>query len=194
MNQSQRALAAPFFAMLLMAHGPASDDPIAGMFGVASGMPAQAMDIVEAGDGQLLEIAPPTPDTRFGTYVALATPQAGLCKFTAVGTPMKDMAGQVVRQNYADIQAELTALYGAARLDEPDLLDADGSRPEKWVRALLNDDGKLETIWLAGPQNNLPDGVDAIQLTLNAVTQKRAYIALSYQMTNFDACTAERSS
>jgi hypothetical protein len=160
-------------------------------FGVVMGAPASRYGgKVVTASPYYFRISVPDPNDEFESYAVLATPETGICKVSAIGrTHSNDEYGTQVKAKFKDLESALAEKYGRPR--EFDFLKSgalwDG--PREWVWSVYKHERTLASYWLTSTGASLPSPVEAIQLDTRSVDPSSgAYVALSYEFSNFDAC------
>jgi hypothetical protein len=136
------------------------------------------------------EIRVPEPNSEFESYLAFATPSAGICKVVAVGkTHKNDDYGTGVRAAYEVLRAALTARYGRNKSFDFLRSGALWDEPREWVWSIYKDERTLSTFWDAEEQSTLPSSLQAVALEVNSARPTSgAYLSLGYEFSNMASC------
>ncbi|MBB6562178.1 hypothetical protein HNP48_004887 [Acidovorax soli] len=141
----------------------------------------------------------PSPHDAFEVYTYIATPDAGLCKMSAIGKTIKtSVYGNELRNGYASLKAALTEKYGKPTSDFDRLRQGSiWDEPRDWMMALFKKERTLTAFWDAEPDKKggrkitLPNELSIIRIFATAEGTEAGYITVSYAFTNEEACIAE---
>jgi hypothetical protein len=161
-------------------------------FGVQMGAP------VSRYGGKLLEgskfsfeIRVPEPNSEFESYVAIATPQTGICKVTGLGvTHQNDDYGTDTRAAYDRLRDALTKRYGTNKSFDFIKYGALWNEPREWVWSIYKKERTLSAYWDKDERSSLPQSVSIIGLHAKAVSSSAPYITLNYEFANMDTCSS----
>ena len=168
----------------------------AGPFGVRMGAPISSLPGAKAGKtvGEVtvygLETVP-NPNPEFESYVVTASAKTGICKIAGIGKDhSNDNDGAKVRDAFEELATILDQKYGPSK--SYDFLHAgalwDG--PSEYAMSLRQEERTLSRFWMPELKSNLPDDIATIVLEAEATDRATTYIALRYELANFEACSA----
>ena len=163
-------------------------------FGVAMGDPASKYSAVSTGTRFQFKIKVPQPNSEFEFYLAIATPETGICKVSGIGKDRENKYGTEVKSAYDQLTAALTGRYGNAKSFDFLRPGAIWDGPDEFVWSIYKDERVLSAFWTRGDGASLPSNISAIGLSVEAVNASAAYISLGYEFANFDRCGAIRKS
>lgn len=173
------------FLAAFLIHGTA----YAQAFGVEMGAPVSKYSGQRQGNSNSYVIKVPQPNEEFESYMAVATPQTGVCKVTGIGkTYRNDNYGTSAKAAFHNLKTILAQRYGNSK--DFDFLHAGAlwKEPREWVWSIYKNERTLASFWDAEERSNLPASLNAFTLSTNAVDTSGAYLRLSYEFSNFDAC------
>ncbi len=126
----------------------------------------------------------------FESYLAILTPEHGLCKLVAQGKNIDSNAyGTELEGRYKDLLAAVKLKYGAPAREFNFI--AGGSiwrEPRDWMMSLLKTERKLIAFWALPENKNLPDSINVINVKAVALSQSMGYLVLGYEFDNSDQC------
>ena len=163
-------------------------------FGVRMGDPvSQYSGSLSGADSPFhFSITVPTPNNEFEAYVAVATPQTGICKVSGLGKNHDgDDFGTTTMSSFRSLGSALTTRYG--KPEAFDFLDSDAvwKKPDEWNWAVFKKERQIASYWLASnAETNLPGGLEAVTLEVESLRRNNAYIVLTYEFSNFERCLA----
>lgn len=160
-------------------------------FGTRQGQPKSDFTILKEIAPNFFSVKVPQPNPEFELYDARITPQDGLCGVNGLGRDYdNDASGLNVQAAYRRMRDALTALYGHPK--EYDFLHPGSiwNGPTEWVMAIKQNQRSLTAFWNAADGGHLPAGIHGIMLDVRATSANSAYLALSYEFNNIDACKA----
>lgn len=134
----------------------------------------------------------PKPNGEFESYSALATPQTGICKVSAIGkTHENDAYGTEAKSAFSSLRLALRSRYGPSEDFDFIRNDALWDEPREWVWSIYKEERSVASFWTKEAGASLPAELKAIALDVNSVSPTDgAYLSLSYEFTNFDECKA----
>lgn len=127
---------------------------------------------------------------EFETYMAILTPEHGLCKLQAVGkVGASDAYGSALRSKYERLITALTEKYGKPS-DKFNFLKAGSMWKESqyWMMSLYKNQRILLTSWHKSEKLRLPDSLESIQVEASAKDSDKGYVSLSYEFSNVTEC------
>lgn len=159
-------------------------------FGVKMGSPASAYNGKQRDNPGFYEVTPPEPHAEFETYMAVATPETGICKVVALGrTHRNDGYGSSVRSSFNSLSAALTTRYGQSETFDFLRRGAIWDEPREWVWSIYKKERELSSYWTSGRNASLPPSIQAVELTTKSVSPSSgAYLSLAYEFSNFGEC------
>lgn len=136
------------------------------------------------------QIAVPDPNPEFESYAALATPQTGICKVSALGrTHYSDSYGLETKGAFDKLVAALSAKYGKSQKFDYLQRGALWSKPNEWNWSIYKKERVVAAYWTLEIGSPLPPTIEGIKLDVRSVNPTDgAYVALAYEFANFDAC------
>jgi len=173
-----------------------------GPFGLQKGLTAEEMSAATKGWKRVepyVYVFDSAPASYAGVseYVSIVTPQTGLCEVT--GAFQFDNAsayGDDVKKLVARLTEGLTQKYG-----EParsfDFLRAGSvwTQPNDWHMSLYKKERVRSVFWHKGSAPTsppMPNALSAIAIQAGAEDASSAFVDLTYQFDNYDACLAIR--
>ena len=133
----------------------------------------------------------PSPHDAFTEYVVIVSDAVGLCKVVAAGKTIEAQPdGAELKSAFYAVEAELTQRYGKHLRVDSLQQGSSLTAPSDWMTAMSVEERKLAAFWDAEEASILPADIRGIHLETVAGT-KRGEIRLSYEFSNFDACSAE---
>jgi len=164
-------------------------------FGVQMGATASNYHARLAGsknDPTFVEITVPQPNSEFESYLAITTPQTGICKVIGVGrTHKNDDYGIDLRSKYSDLKSTLNERYGKS--DDIDFLRSGAlwKEPREFVWSLYKHERVLVSYWTPNAGSLLRPPIRALSLEAKSVDPSLgSYLSLSYEFENFPQCQA----
>ena len=127
------------------------------------------------------------PDFEF--YSVVVTPEHGLCKLTLAGNDVATSTfGTELKNKFEDLLSALNGKYGPPS-NSFDFLRAGSiwNEPRDWMMGLLRKERTLASFW-GGRNTTLPDFLQSISITASALSTTKAFIRISYEFDNIDAC------
>ena len=103
---------------------------------------------------------------EFESYVALLTPEHGLCKVVAIGKSVDSNAyGTELEERYKDLLSGVKAKYGAPAREFNFISRGSIWRePKDWMMSLLKRERKLQAFWAPPENRNLADSINLINV------------------------------
>lgn len=139
-----------------------------------------------SGKGQY-KIKVPQPNSEFESYLALTTPETGICAVTGLGRDHKDAYGSEIRASYNKLKSVLTERYGD--VEEYDFLKFKSiwNKPNEFNWGIYKQERTLAAFWKGGtsPQN---ENIESVGMIVKSVNPDSAYISLRYEFRNIDRC------
>lgn len=126
---------------------------------------------------------------NFEGYSILLVPGFGLCKILGVGKDISSNAfGDQVRTVYQELTGALAQKYGPPS-SQYDFLKSGSiwKSPNDFMMGLVKEERVLASYWV-GKGVTLPDRLQAISITARATSSTKAYVNISYEFDNADAC------
>lgn len=182
-------LAVTAFGLASAVSLPAASAP----FGLVMGAKLSDVIVVKKSADEVYEIKPPVPNSEFETYFVRITPTEGLCKVIAVGRDHGgDTNGVEIRQTFSEFERNLGEKYGDGR--KFDFLKSGSIWKEngEWAMAVSRKERSLAKFWDRSEGSRLPNDIAAIQLEAKATDRSTTYLALNYELSNYEACTSHR--
>jgi hypothetical protein len=170
-----------------------SDVAHAQAFGVKKGVPVTQYGgrPINASSQYHFAINVPTPNGEFESYMAIATPETGICKVTGLGlTHRNDTYGSKTIAAFQALKSALRSRYGSSTDYNHLQSGAMWKKPNEWVWSIYKDERRLVSYWFAEKGASLPSGVTSISLTTKAVGPESPYLTLTYEFDNIDRCLA----
>ena len=178
-----------FAIALILLLAPAAAQ--AGPFGVERGMPLSKLQVIKKEDQPFYyEIRVPSPHPNFETYIAVVTPEDGLCKITGIGKTLEgDADGTIARSVFNELHSALSAKYGNSK--DFDFLHANSiwNEPNEWAMSLKQNERSLASFWDREEHSNMPPDLSGITLQAHAVSSNGTYVNVSYEFSNSAACS-----
>ncbi len=163
-------------------------------FGVEMGAPISryAGQITSTGNPYYFRVKVPQPNREFESYIAVATPETGICKVSAIGRDhANDDYGTDVQQAFSGLKAALARRYGSSKDFDYLKSGAIWDAPREWIWSIYKDERVVASYWDHEERSAMPSGVQAISLKIKSVNpSKGAYVTLNYEFDNFDRCWA----
>lgn len=162
-------------------------------FGLMMGAKLSELRVVKRTSEELYEIIPPAPNSEFESYLARITPGEGLCKVIAIGKNHEgDTNGIDIRDAFADFETNLGEKYGDGR--KFDYLKSGSIWKEsgEWAMAVSRKERAYTKFWTRDQGSKLPGDVTAISLDVKATGPSTTYLALTYELANYDRCASHR--
>lgn len=162
-------------------------------FGVAPGKPiSQYSGKPIQGDPYYYEIKVPEPNNEFESYTAVATPRTGVCKVTGIGrTHQNDDYGSDTRSSFTSLRGRLSQRYGSSHDFDFLRSGAIWKESREWVWSIYKHERTLASFWVPSEGATLPAPLRAVTLEAKSVNPSSgAYLTLTYEFDNFDACKA----
>lgn len=179
-----------FLTVGILSASSASAQP----FGIAMGTPVALLDVnrenFEPG-WHLLESVPKT-HSSFNGYVAVASPQSGVC--AVIGTSGffdGDVDGSQIIPVLDKLKGQLDNKYGNSKLDVSIRDDAEFSGKDQWTMALMKGERIHMATWNSSNGSNLTDGIANIVLEASAFYETRPSFRIEYQFENYEKCQNE---
>jgi hypothetical protein len=164
----------------------------AGAFGVEMGTPIANLPNAKATtQPNVYSFAPAQKHSEFDSYLAVATPDQGVCKVVGIGIDHDgDKNGLVARSRFDELTLSLSTKYGKSRLF--DFLHAGSiwGEPGEWAMGLRLNERTYARAWSAEIGSSLPDGLGSIMLEAGATGPSTTYLKISYEFTNMAKCLA----
>ncbi|MEB6679903.1 hypothetical protein [Acinetobacter lwoffii] len=134
----------------------------------------------------------PIPYKGFKDYLMVITPKSGLCKVLGFGNPITtSVYGDGVKAEFSTLKESLIKKYGKP-IGDYDFLRAGSiwKNPNEWMMSLYREERILTAAWEPKEDN----GVENIMLKARATGRSTGVITLSYELSNNEACLAEKES
>ena len=164
-------------------------------FGIEKGTPIESLEVVREVSEFNFSVTVPKPHSEFESYTVFATPEAGVCSVKGIGKDHdNDRYGSSVRSAFTDVSSALTGIYGASKNYDFIKNGALWDGGEEWVMSIRQNERFYSTFWTEDKQSDLPEGLNAISLSVSALSSDLAYIVLGYEFDNMDECIRIRDS
>lgn len=159
----------------------------AGPFGLEMGTPLSKLVVEKQLKENAYQISVPKTNSDFGRYLAIVTPEDGLCKILAIGVDHpSDAQGVMVREIFAALTSVLSGKYGAPKTYDMLETGALWTAPSAYAMSLFQGERTLTNAW--APPNGLPDNIQSIMLEANATSASSTHVTLSYEFNNLQQC------
>ena len=174
-----------------VATGAAQDRPAP--FGIRMGAPKQTLKVESEVGGSLVRLASvPRPHPDLETYLAQATPQAGVCFVKGVGkTVTTSVYGESVQTTFNDLKTQLEGVYGPATVVDRLKPGSIWDEPNDYTMALLKKERTLMATWGSFKGGQVAPGLQTVALVMVGLSRDTAFGTVEYYFTNYDACEAE---
>lgn len=168
---------------------------LAGPFGVQMGAPISSIPGAKPsktiGEVTVYSVNTlPAPNPEFEYYLIMASAKTGICKVTGIGKDHPgDATGVKVRGIFENLSNALAQKYGSSKL--VDFLHADAlwNKPGEFAMALTEEEYSLSRFWDEEEKSTLPADISGISLEAGGKGRDVTYVALRYELRNFEACT-----
>jgi len=176
------------FKLLLLGIACLATPAIAGPFGIQKGQPLKSLAVLKKGDeaGTYI-IKVPSPNKEFSNYGVLATPQDGVCAVFGIGKDYEfDSYGKEIRAAFDTIRNALNSKYNIGRMTD-NFTGPPGTDIEfGWVLSIKHQNRIYKSTW----NQQLPDGLSDISLSVEATSSINSYLLLEYNFDNLESCRA----
>ena len=134
----------------------------------------------------------PKPHNAFESYAVIFTPSQGLCKVAGIGKTIETSAhGVQLKSAFESMEEALTRKYGNHKRNDFLSPGSIWDEPEDWMMGLQQKDRYLSTFWDEEEKSTLADNIEAISLETIGLSRTSGFLRLSYEFSNFGACSAE---
>lgn len=183
---------AKILSALLLSACLVATPAIAGPFGFTMGEPISKYKVAEALElGRYKIQAVPVPRQDMDFVVVTATPAHGICKVTAISKDFPhDAYGTDILGEFDELKSALNQKYGPSKNFNFLKAGALWDEPREFAMALYKEERTLSSFWpLEVNSGPMADNIANISLTAKALNTDTTYWLLSYEFTNFEACT-----
>lgn len=161
-------------------------------FGIAEGTPLKDLKVIKENGNGRYRIEPNIPRSEFDQYYVIISPKTGVCKIVGAGvTQDNDAYGTKTKSTFNEISKEIDLKYGPSA--KYDFLNSGSiwNQQREWAMSILKNERTLTRFWTQKNKSKLPVGVRVIELEVDAETQDKTYIRLSFEFDSYDKCANE---
>jgi hypothetical protein len=131
----------------------------------------------------------PQPHSEFDSYMVKAAPEVGVCTVVGIGRDHEnDRYGTSVRRSFSGLNSTLENNYGVNLNFDFIKNGALWDDPDEWVMSIRQNERDYVTFWNDDEGSDMPEGIQSISLTVNALSSYTAYVSLSYEFDNLEEC------
>ena len=151
-----------------------------------------ALDSVKGQRGVFSTAHLPKSLPEFEEYTLVVSPKEGLCKVSAIGRNIStSVYGSEGKQVFDRIDEMVAEKYGRGKRFDFLRSGSIWNEPRDWMMGLLKKERVLVSFWDPKEGSSLPPTISNIGLELIALSTEKAYVRLSFEFFNFDACSKE---
>jgi len=158
-------------------------------FGVVAGAPVSNYAPTPTKEKFTFRIKVPNPNSEFEEYIALATPNAGICKVTGIGkNHNNDSYGNSIRQSFETLQSALSEKYGQSK--SYDFLKSGSiwKDDNDFAMGLVKNERNLVSFWDSQNSSGNFGKLSGIMLKAHALGSSTTYLNLDYEFNNLSKC------
>jgi hypothetical protein len=166
---------------------------LGGPFGLAMGMKKSDFSgpLAEVSPGKYTTTQVAKPFRLFETYVLKFGPDTGLCYVKAISKNIStSVYGFELQREFDTLKEKLAQRYGDHKLVDHLYYDSIWNDPKDWMMALRKKQRVLAAFWDHEEGSRLPSDISSIAAQASALASEKGYIAVDYEFTNHDACSA----
>lgn len=131
----------------------------------------------------------PQPNPSFESYIAVATPQNGICKVTGVGKSFNsDDYGTELKSLFTRLKTTLQNKYGKSRDFDFLRQGALWKEPREYGWSLYKNERTLASFWNAEQGSTNLGSLNGVSLEAKASSPDSTYVNLSYEFSNMGSC------
>lgn len=158
-------------------------------FGIAQGTPTSQLTINKEVRSFVYQITPKVSHPDFESYQVLSTPEHGVCKLVALGHTMEsDSYGEQVTNVAERITDQISSKYGISRLFNFLKKGSIWKDPNDWSMAVYKNERTYSRYWDKEEKSNLQNGIQAITLRVQALSNDQTYVTLTFEFENASKC------